>query len=286
MAAVVWRRWRAPWRCRPRPWRTGYFERARAKLIKRDSVLWSVDQKPVTEWEAEVTRLRQENTRLRVEKEIWMAPGHVEKAAAYFATVKVIIPRSRWEIRRTQAQHSGRYGRRRMTPEVIESLGRPVNPKRMGRMMRGYERGSRKRRRFRVVTTDSKHAHPVHGERFKTRADAQQAIIEYLGYDNTERRHSSLGNVSRAECERRGYDESNRVSEVSKRCATLFLIFLASIEWRPDQKPDRSRATNPDRSFARNRDTCQKIIQVVIQNHRAKVHKGCAVRKLSSGLLA
>ena len=62
----------------------------------------------------------------------------------------------------------------------------------------------------------------VHGERFKTRADAQQAIIEYLGYYNTERRHSSLGNVSRAECERRGYDESNRVSEASKRCATLF----------------------------------------------------------------
>ena len=54
-------------------------------LIKRDSVLWSVDQKPVTEWEAEVTRLRQENTRLRVEKEILMAPGHLEKAAAYFA---------------------------------------------------------------------------------------------------------------------------------------------------------------------------------------------------------
>ena len=64
------------------------------------------------------------------------------------------------------------------------------------------------------------------------------------------------------------------------------LIFLASIEWGPEQKPDRSPATNPDRSFARNRDTCQKIIQVLIQNHRAKVHKGCAVMKLSSGHLA
>ncbi|MEO6022201.1 MAG: IS3 family transposase, partial [Burkholderiales bacterium] len=91
------------------------------------------------------------------------------------------------QIRRTQAQHRGRYGRPRMTPEVIVSLGRPV-----------------------------------HGERFKTRAEAQQAIIEYMGYYNTERRHSSLGNVSRAEFERRGYDESNRVSEASKRWATLF----------------------------------------------------------------
>ncbi len=48
-------------------------------LVKRKSV------KPVTELEAEVTRLRQENTRLRVEKEILMAQGHAEKAAAYFA---------------------------------------------------------------------------------------------------------------------------------------------------------------------------------------------------------
>ena len=65
------------------------------------------------------------------------------------------------QIRRTQAQHRGRYGRRRMTPEVIESLGRPVNPKRIGRIMRVYELGSRKRRRFRVVTPDSKHVHSV-----------------------------------------------------------------------------------------------------------------------------
>ena len=57
----------------------------------------------------------------------------------------------------------------------------------------------------------------VHGEHFKTRADAQQAIIEYIGYYNTERRHSSLGNVSPAEFERRWYDERNQVSEVSKR---------------------------------------------------------------------
>ena len=48
-------------------------------LVKRESM------KPVSELEAEVTRLRQENARLRVEKEILMTQGHVEKAAAYFA---------------------------------------------------------------------------------------------------------------------------------------------------------------------------------------------------------
>ena len=43
----------------------------------------------------------------------------------------------------------------------------------------------------------------IHGEHFKTRAEAQRAIIEYIGYYNTERRHSSLGNVSPAQFERR-----------------------------------------------------------------------------------
>ncbi len=234
-------------------------------------------------------------------------------------------------IRRAQRKHRGRYGRRRMTTELVEELGRPVNHKRIGRIMRAHDLASRKRRRFRVVTTDSKHAHPVapnvlgrdfaatapnqkwladltyvptdegwlylalvldlfgrkivgwamsdtmpqeltaaalwvalgwrdpqpglmhhsdrgsqyaarhyrkvleargitvsmsrkgdcwdnapmesangtlkvecvHGEHFRTRAEAQQAIVEYIGYYNTERRHSSLGNVSPAEFERR-----------------------------------------------------------------------------------
>ena len=57
----------------------------------------------------------------------------------------------------------------------------------------------------------------VHGEHFMTRADAQQVIIEYIGDYNTERRHSSLGNVSPTELERRWYDERNQVSEVSRR---------------------------------------------------------------------
>lgn len=236
-------------------------------------------------------------------------------------------------IGRAQRKHRGRYGRRRMTAELVEELGRPVNHKRIGRIMRAHDLGSRKRRRFRVVTTDSKHAHPVapnslgrdfaatapnqkwladltyvptdegwlylalvldlfgrkivgwamsdtmpqeltaaalwvalgwrdpqpglmhhsdrgsqyaarhyrkvleargitvsmsrkgdcwdnapmesangtlkvecvHGEHFRTRAEAQQAIVEYIGYYNTVRRHSSLGNVSPAEFERRWY---------------------------------------------------------------------------------
>ena len=48
-----------------------------------------------------------------------------------------------------------------MTPEIGEVLGQPVNHKRIGRLMREHGLQSHKRRRFRVVTTDSKHAHPV-----------------------------------------------------------------------------------------------------------------------------
>ena len=65
------------------------------------------------------------------------------------------------QIRRAQIKHRGRYGRRRMTPEVSEALGRPVNHKRVGRLMRKHDLRSRKRRPFRVRTTDSKHTHPI-----------------------------------------------------------------------------------------------------------------------------
>ena len=41
------------------------------------------------------------------------------------------------------------------------ALAWPINHKRVGRLMREHDLQSRKRRRFRVVTTDSKHAHPV-----------------------------------------------------------------------------------------------------------------------------
>ena len=43
----------------------------------------------------------------------------------------------------------------------------------------------------------------VNDEHFKTREQARQAIVEYIGYYNTERRHSSLGNIAPAEFERR-----------------------------------------------------------------------------------
>jgi transposase InsO family protein len=65
------------------------------------------------------------------------------------------------EIRRRQHKHRGRYGRRRMRREVSAALGESINEKRVGRLMREGDLQSRKRRRFRVVTTDSKHAHPV-----------------------------------------------------------------------------------------------------------------------------
>ena len=65
------------------------------------------------------------------------------------------------QIRAAQRHHKGRYGRRRMTPEVQEAVGRPVNHKRVGRLMREHGLGSRKRRPYRVVTTDSRHEHPI-----------------------------------------------------------------------------------------------------------------------------
>jgi putative transposase len=65
------------------------------------------------------------------------------------------------QIRAGQRKHRGRYGRRRMTPEIGEKLARKVNHKRVGRLMREHGLQSHKRRRFRVVTTDSKHTHPV-----------------------------------------------------------------------------------------------------------------------------
>jgi transposase InsO family protein len=65
------------------------------------------------------------------------------------------------QIRVGQRKHRGRYGRRRMTPEISEIRGQTVNEKRIGRLMREHGLQSHKRRRFRVVTTDSKHSHPV-----------------------------------------------------------------------------------------------------------------------------
>ena len=65
------------------------------------------------------------------------------------------------QIRCAQRKHRGCYGRRRMTPEISEVMDRKINHKRIARLMREHGLQSHKRRRFRVVTTDSRHAHPV-----------------------------------------------------------------------------------------------------------------------------
>jgi transposase InsO family protein len=65
------------------------------------------------------------------------------------------------QIAQAQRKHRGRYGRRRMTTEVSAAQGRQINHKRVGRLMFEHGLQSHKRRRFRVVTTDSKHTHPV-----------------------------------------------------------------------------------------------------------------------------
>ena len=250
------------------------------------------------------------------------------------------------QIGAAQRKHRGRYGRRRMTSEVSELRGRRVNEKRVARVMREHGLQSHKRRRFRVVTTDSKHAWPVaanvlkrdfeasapnqkwladmtyvatdegwlyvalvldlharklvgwamsetmpqalthraldaalgwrdpapglvhhsdrgsqyaagdyrkklaargitvsmsrkgdcwdnapmesvngtlkiecvHGEHFATRAQARDAIVEYIGYYNTERRHSALGNIAPAEFERRwraGIEREEKIASTS-----------------------------------------------------------------------
>ena len=65
------------------------------------------------------------------------------------------------QIRAGQRKHRERYGRRRMAPEISHIRGQTVNEKHIGRLMREHGLQSHMRRRFRVVTTDSKHAHPV-----------------------------------------------------------------------------------------------------------------------------
>lgn len=65
------------------------------------------------------------------------------------------------QIRHAQQRHRGRYGRRRMTRHIEQQRGQPVNHKRVACLMREHGLQSTKRRRFRVTTTDSRHALPV-----------------------------------------------------------------------------------------------------------------------------
>ena len=64
-------------------------------------------------------------------------------------------------IRQRQKQHRGRYGRRRIHRELNAERAEPLNEKRVGRLMREANLQCRLRRRFRVVTTDSKHGYGV-----------------------------------------------------------------------------------------------------------------------------
>lgn len=63
----------------------------------------------------------------------------------------------------------------------------------------------------------------VHGEHFETRAQAMAVIVEYIGYYNTERRHSALGNIAPAEFERRwraGIDLEEQLASNSRHRVT------------------------------------------------------------------
>jgi putative transposase len=65
------------------------------------------------------------------------------------------------QLRAQQQRHRGCYGRRRMRHALVAQRGEPINHKRIGRLMRQHGLQSQIRRRHRVVTTDSKHAHPI-----------------------------------------------------------------------------------------------------------------------------
>ena len=77
----------------------------------------------------------------------------------------------------------------------------------------------------------------VNDVHFETREEARQAIIEYIGYYNTERRHSSLGNITPAEFERRWR------AEIEPKEQSLALARHRVTHRRP--VPGSSQATEP-----------------------------------------
>jgi hypothetical protein len=80
------------------------------------------------------------------------APGGTPRQAADAATA------ARMAV--IQKHHRGRYGRRRMR-RALRQAGDLVNHKRVSRLMREHGLQSRMRRGFRVVTTGSRHGHPI-----------------------------------------------------------------------------------------------------------------------------
>jgi putative transposase len=77
----------------------------------------------------------------------------------------------------------------------------------------------------------------VHDLHFETREQARQAIVEYIGYYNTERRHSSLGNIAPADFERRWR------AEVHKKDPSVAAAEHRVTHRRP--VPGSSQATEP-----------------------------------------
>ena len=64
------------------------------------------------------------------------------------------------DIRRIHAQHRGRYGAPRIHA-ALRAEGRPVGRGRIERLMRRHGIHATTHRRFRVVTTDSRHTLPI-----------------------------------------------------------------------------------------------------------------------------
>lgn len=55
----------------------------------------------------------------------------------------------------------------------------------------------------------------VHDMHFETREQVMREIVQYIGYYNTECRHSSLGNVTPAQFEQRWHAQANPASPKS-----------------------------------------------------------------------
>ena len=70
-----------------------------AKKYRAGELITGAPRLRVTAEQQELSRLRQEVQRLKMERDILMAQGHVEKAAAYFVTVKVTMPGRASEVR-------------------------------------------------------------------------------------------------------------------------------------------------------------------------------------------